>query len=318
MDEGDPTFGQLRAGGAVAVARSVTRVVPVPAGQLFDPSAQIVDGSSETESESGAAVVNPWDASTSGPGLLAPVLPDPTLTRAASPPAPRRGATARGRWSWGGGSPGLPNRPAGATSPRWGIGAPLHGASCRLLRRGVWPPARVAFGHLHHLLGAIRGWTGPQVGWPTRGRPNAGRVRRTPGRFPSETEVIPSTTFAARWTPSRCSRSSLSSGTPTTVTNGGGCWARSAWRTPSSSAPMAPITVRRSTRGIDIFRRSFPKSRTSHGKPDSHHGYLRFRWTTEWNDGRPATQGIDFGSLAKDGRLARLVSFDHPAPPVGV
>jgi hypothetical protein len=71
-------------------------------------------------------------------------------------------------------------------------------------------------------------------------------------------------------------------------------------------------------RGIDIFRRSFPRSRTSHGKPDSHHGFLRFRWTTDWNDGRPATQGVDFGSLAKDGRLSRLVSFDDPAPPVGV
>jgi len=73
-------------------------------------------------------------------------------------------------------------------------------------------------------------------------------------------------------------------------------------------------------RGIDIFRSSFPKSRTVHGPPTHHHRSLAYRWRTEWNDGRPPLDGIDVGELAEDGRIRRLVSFDEPkalGPPPG-
>lgn len=85
---------------------------------------------------------------------------------------------------------------------------------------------------------------------------------------------------------------------------------------PADAEFLSPHGANRGTeeyaRGIDIFRRSFPRSRTSHGVPDVHHGYLRVRWSTAWNDGRPSTEGVDFGVFGNDGRLVRLVSFDDP------
>jgi len=67
-------------------------------------------------------------------------------------------------------------------------------------------------------------------------------------------------------------------------------------------------------RGIAIFRKSFRKARSAHGRPDEHHGFLRFSWTTSWNDGRPPLVGIDFGHLDRSGKIQRLVSFTGPTP----
>ena len=70
--------------------------------------------------------------------------------------------------------------------------------------------------------------------------------------------------------------------------------------------------VEEHARGIDIFRKAFPKSKIVHGTPEEHHHRLRFRWTTQWNDGRPPTEGVDFGVLGDDGKLRSLVSFTEP------
>jgi hypothetical protein len=72
--------------------------------------------------------------------------------------------------------------------------------------------------------------------------------------------------------------------------------------------------VEEHARGIDLFRKSFPKSKVVHGTADLHHQRLRFPWTTQWNDGRPPTHGVDFGELTPEGRIRSLVSFTDPTP----
>lgn len=67
--------------------------------------------------------------------------------------------------------------------------------------------------------------------------------------------------------------------------------------------------VEEHARGIDIFRKAFPKSQVVHGTVDMHHQRIRFHWTTKWNDGRDPTDGVDFGEIGDDGRLRSLVSF---------
>ena len=47
---------------------------------------------------------------------------------------------------------------------------------------------------------------------------------------------------------------------------------------------------------------------------DRHHDVLRFAWRMVAADGSVAVEGIDFGVLAADGRLARIVGFFGPVP----
>ena len=49
---------------------------------------------------------------------------------------------------------------------------------------------------------------------------------------------------------------------------------------------------------------------------DEHHGRLRFTWRMEGADGSTIIEGIDFGELAADGRLQRIVGFFGPPPDV--
>ncbi len=49
---------------------------------------------------------------------------------------------------------------------------------------------------------------------------------------------------------------------------------------------------------------------------DEHHGRLRFTWRMEGADGSTIIEGIDFGELARDGRLQRIVGFFGPPPDV--
>jgi hypothetical protein len=42
---------------------------------------------------------------------------------------------------------------------------------------------------------------------------------------------------------------------------------------------------------------------------DSHHGKLRFTWKMVGADDSVVMEGIDFGELAEDGRLAKIVGF---------
>jgi hypothetical protein len=47
---------------------------------------------------------------------------------------------------------------------------------------------------------------------------------------------------------------------------------------------------------------------------DSHHGLLRFAWKLIDPHGAMLVEGIDFGELAADGRLRRIVGFFGPLP----
>ena len=51
---------------------------------------------------------------------------------------------------------------------------------------------------------------------------------------------------------------------------------------------------------------------TSHA--DEHHGKLRFTWKMLGADGSTVIEGIDFGELAPDGRIKRIVGFFGPPP----
>lgn len=47
---------------------------------------------------------------------------------------------------------------------------------------------------------------------------------------------------------------------------------------------------------------------------DTHHGCLRFSWKVEGANGATLMEGIDFGELAEDGRIVRIVGFFGPPP----
>jgi hypothetical protein len=49
---------------------------------------------------------------------------------------------------------------------------------------------------------------------------------------------------------------------------------------------------------------------------DYHHGMLRFTWVLLDPDGKPVSAGTDFGELAPDNRLQRIVGFFGPPPQV--
>ena len=47
---------------------------------------------------------------------------------------------------------------------------------------------------------------------------------------------------------------------------------------------------------------------------DEHDGRFRFSWELRGPDDRPVTQGIDFGVLSDDGRIASITGFFGPLP----
>jgi hypothetical protein len=49
-----------------------------------------------------------------------------------------------------------------------------------------------------------------------------------------------------------------------------------------------------------------------------HHGMLRFSWQFVLSDGKVQTEGIDFGELAPDGRIAKIVGFFGSLKPLQV
>jgi SnoaL-like domain len=64
------------------------------------------------------------------------------------------------------------------------------------------------------------------------------------------------------------------------------------------------------------FRRAFPSALVANGAIDVHNASLRFHWQTNWNDGREALRGDDFGRLDNEGRITSMVSFyGSPAEP---
>jgi hypothetical protein len=64
------------------------------------------------------------------------------------------------------------------------------------------------------------------------------------------------------------------------------------------------------------FRRASPGALVVNGAIDVHNGCVRFRWQTNWNDGREPLIGDDFGRLDSEGRITSMVSFyGRPADP---
>lgn len=49
---------------------------------------------------------------------------------------------------------------------------------------------------------------------------------------------------------------------------------------------------------------------------DEHHGLIQFTWARVGSDGRSIRSGIDFGEVAADGRLLRMMGFFGPPPPI--
>jgi SnoaL-like domain len=49
---------------------------------------------------------------------------------------------------------------------------------------------------------------------------------------------------------------------------------------------------------------------------DMHHGVLRFTWKVVSADGKTLIEGIDFGEVAADGRLKKIVGFFGPSKPL--
>ncbi len=49
---------------------------------------------------------------------------------------------------------------------------------------------------------------------------------------------------------------------------------------------------------------------------DFHHGMLRFTWKMVSVDGKTLLEGIDFGEIATDGKLKKIVGFFGPTKPL--
>lgn len=49
---------------------------------------------------------------------------------------------------------------------------------------------------------------------------------------------------------------------------------------------------------------------------DEHDGWFRFAWVLSDADGNVVMEGVDFGEVADDGRIARIVGFFDPLPEV--
>jgi SnoaL-like protein len=65
---------------------------------------------------------------------------------------------------------------------------------------------------------------------------------------------------------------------------------------------------------ISEFQRRFQGTRIElSSSVDEHHGLLRFAWRIVGPSG-PVKDGMDFGELAEDGRLRRIVGFFGPLP----
>jgi hypothetical protein len=68
---------------------------------------------------------------------------------------------------------------------------------------------------------------------------------------------------------------------------------------------------------ITGFQQTMPGARiVPTSAADEHHGQIRFTWRMDGADGKAVMEGIDFGELAPDGRIKRIVGFFGPPPAV--
>jgi len=65
---------------------------------------------------------------------------------------------------------------------------------------------------------------------------------------------------------------------------------------------------------IASFQRGHPGARFKRSSPQVHHGMMRFSWLLLGPGGAVRSPGMDFGELAADGRIRRIVGF-FGAPP---
>ena len=66
---------------------------------------------------------------------------------------------------------------------------------------------------------------------------------------------------------------------------------------------------------IGGFARNFPGAHfVLTSAVDTHHDVLRFGWRLIGADGAELLEGVDFGEIAPDGRLRRIVGFFGPLP----
>ena len=47
---------------------------------------------------------------------------------------------------------------------------------------------------------------------------------------------------------------------------------------------------------------------------DIHHKVLRFEWVLNGADGKPLMKGMDYGEVAEDGKLTKIIGFFGPFP----
>jgi hypothetical protein len=61
---------------------------------------------------------------------------------------------------------------------------------------------------------------------------------------------------------------------------------------------------------IDDFQKDKPWARMEFtSEPEEHHGSLCITWALVRKDGTRVEEGVDFGELAEDGRLRKIVTF---------
>jgi len=85
-----------------------------------------------------------------------------------------------------------------------------------------------------------------------------------------------------------------------------------------SSPQGEPLDVMGLSRSIHGFLSAFPNAEVSHGPPDAHNGFARFRWLTQFNEGeREPIFGDDYVEFGAEGLILRVVSFDGRVKEVG-
>ena len=67
---------------------------------------------------------------------------------------------------------------------------------------------------------------------------------------------------------------------------------------------------------IANFLRAYPGGHFRCSSPQVHHRAMRVAWVLLRADGTQWSQGMDFGELAADGRIRRIVGFFGPLPTV--
>jgi len=78
--------------------------------------------------------------------------------------------------------------------------------------------------------------------------------------------------------------------------------------------PTADVSGRQALADhIGGFHQNLPGARIEiTSAVDAHHGKLRFTWRMLGADGATMVEGVDFGELTEDGRLASIVGFFGP------